>query len=136
MKFWNNKNGKFPFNNKGLLTLASFGAKVAGTLGIAGPVTQGTALALGTATAGAGAFAAVKGTQLLTKSLLPDIPITPPQPLAQAVGPTPTIESAREQSREETLELIRRKRAGTILTSPQGSLLDPSSVVGKSLLGG
>jgi hypothetical protein len=56
---------------------------------------------------------------------MPSLPATP-----QA----PTYEQAEDTAREETIELLRRKRASTVLTSPQG-LLEPSQVSGKTLLG-
>jgi hypothetical protein len=78
---------------------------------------------------------AVVGLGLAAKSLLspPSLPGVP-QTTQQGLPATPTIEAAREGTRDDTLELIRRKRAGTVLTSPQG-LLSTSDPTKKVLLG-
>jgi len=73
------------------------------------------------------------------KTLLSGLTQTPqlpnvPQTAAQGLPQAPTIEQAREDTREEQLDILRRKRTGTTLTSPQG-LLSLSDVSGKTLLG-
>jgi len=129
------------FISTGVRVLALIGTKVAATIGAAAPATQTGAAILGATTVAAGTAAAVKGTQLLTKALtpkLPDIPSLTPPKITTPTGTKaaePSIEAARKATREDTLALIRRKRAGTILTSPEGGLLEPANVVGKTLLG-
>jgi len=116
--------------------VGTLGTSVASSLGIAGPITAGTAGTIGAATLAGGTFAAFKGTQalgsLLTKGLglqQPQLPAIPPTPTAP-----PTFEQAQGTSIEEQRKNLRRK-SNTILTSPSGALLEPTSVVGKSLLG-
>lgn len=109
--------------------VASLGAKVGGAIGLAGPLTKGTSLLIGAGTIGAGAFAA----NTLTSALTPKIPSAAGGDIP-ATPTTPTFEAAQTTAREDTLDLLRRKRAGTILTSPQG-LLDLGEPTGKTLLG-
>lgn len=110
--------------------VASLGAKVGGAVGLAGPLTKGTSLLIGAGTIAAGGGAAFGATKLLG-SLTPKIPGPGDIPAAPAA---PTFEGAQATAREDTLDLLRRKRAGTILTSPQG-LLSTEQTTQKTLLG-
>jgi hypothetical protein len=117
------------YNRRHLVAIASLGASVGGAVGLAGPLTFGTSLAIGAGTLAVGGFAA----STLLSGLSPSLPNVP-QTAAQGLPQAPTIEQTREDTREEQLEILRRKRAGTILTSPEG-LLSTSDVSGKTLLG-
>ena len=114
--------------------IPALGTTVAGLIGIQGPVTLGTATAIGGATILGGGALAVAGTKALGKALIPDIPALPSLGDIPAPPVAPTFEQAQEKTREEQLRDLRRKRAGTILTSPEG-LLAPAEVTGKTLLG-
>ena len=112
--------------------VGSIGASTASAIGMAGPITAGTAGWLGAGTILAGG-AALYGATKIMGSMTPEMPSVP-QTTAQGLPATPTIEQARTNTREDTLDLLRRKNAGTILTTPQG-LLDTGQTVGKTLLG-
>ena len=131
---WNKKEGKFPFNNKGhFIGAAVLGSTLAASAGATATTLLGTALGVG------GAFAAKSAFTSLTKPA----PVTAaPPPLPAAVATNEPSQKAQEiekaatvKAQKERLELARRKRTGTILTSPQG-LLTTTETVGKSLLGG
>ena len=119
------------YNRRHLMAVASLGASVGGALGVAGPMTFGASLMTGAAAIGVGGFLGSKLLSGMTKT--PSMPSVP-QTTAQGLPATPTIEQARTNTREDTLDLLRRKNAGTILTTPQG-LLDTGQTVGKTLLG-
>ena len=101
--------------------LIPIGAAVLGTSLTASVGAVGTGI-LGGAILGGGLFAA-QG--LLGSSSTPDLPALPA---------APSFEDAQGTSREQQLEVLRHKRAGTTLTSPEG-LLEPTQVTGKTLLG-
>ena len=119
------------YNRRHLTAIASIGVSIGGAIGLAGPLTFGTSFALGAAGLGVAGFAA----KTLLGSLFstPELPQVP-QTAAQGLPQAPTIEQTREDTRAEQLEILRRKRAGTTLTSPEG-LLSQSDVSGKTLLG-
>jgi len=111
-----------------LAPIASLGASVGGALGMAGPMTFGSSLAMGVGTIGVAGYL---GKTLLSGAKSPSMPSTD---LNAQVGPAPTYAQAGATAAEETKELQRRKAAGTTLTSPQG-LLSTNQSVGKTLLG-
>ena len=112
------------------MAVASLGASVGGALGMAGPLTYGTSLAIGAGTIVAGGGLLYGATKMMSGMQ----PKMPEVPSGGQLPETPTIEQAREDSREDTLDLLRKKRAGTTLTTPQG-LLSTSDTSKKILLG-
>lgn len=104
-----------------LLKGASIGARIGFTAAkIAPVVVAGSKISAGILTARA-----------LTQALKPQ-----PFPELPALPQAPTFEQAQVKGQEDKREILRRKRTGTILTSPQGDLLSPVNVSGKTLLGG
>ena len=104
-------------------SVASVGATVGGALGVAGPMTFGSSFALGAASIGAAGFL---GSSLLSGGQQ--------QMPSMSTPAAPTYADANEAGREESLDLLRKKRAGTTLTTPQG-LLSTSDTTSKTLLG-
>lgn len=117
-----------PLGAAAAATATAVGASAAVAAGIGGATTLLAAGGLG--------FLGFKAIKSLTDK--PDIP-SQPAPLPTIGGQQPTAAEFQKQAdvkaQKERLELARRKRTGTILTSPQG-LLSTSETVGKSLLGG
>lgn len=113
-----------------LTAVASLGASVGGSLGMAGPLTYGTSLAIGTGTILAGGALMYGMTQMMKPPSMPDMGGQQAYQDIQA----PTYEQAEDTAREDQLELARRKAALTTLTTPQG-LLSTEPVTTKTLLG-
>jgi len=114
--------------------IPAIGVAVAGGLGVAGPLTLGAATAFGIGSIGVAGFL---GKTLLgalsPKQQTPQLPALPSS--SAGAGQAPSIESVRIDEQKKNLELARRKRTGTTLTSPQG-LLSTEPTSQKTLLGG
>lgn len=119
-----------------LAPIAAAGAAVATGFG----ASAATAAAVGgftTLLAGGGlAFAGIKAVGSLLKG--PEAPSAPASTAAAATGPSSAAEIQKQAditAQKNKLDLARRKRTGTTLTSPQG-LLSTEQTSQKTLLGG
>lgn len=121
--FKNNRNGKFPFNNKGF---------------VATSIAVGTAIGIGGAglAAGLGGAAVLGAAAFGVGSLLTGGGKSSVQAPA-ALPAAPSQQQAETQSRGKAVEEQRTKLRGsrTTKTSPQG-LLSLKETTGKTLLGG
>ena len=119
----------------------SLGAAIASALGMAGPITAGTAAAIGTTAAVAGTAAAVAGSSQIIKASMPKTP-EPSAMFALPEVPKTVTEPASEviaKSEEKAQAAVRQKqvaarRSRSVYSSPLG-LAGEATTVRKTLLG-
>ena len=112
-----------------LAPIAAAAVTAAGALGASTAVAAGVGGFTTLLAAGGLAFAGIKTLGALTAK--PDTPSAP----AALPSAAPSFEQVQKDEQKKNLELARRKRAGTTLTSPQG-LLSTEESSKKTLLGG